>query len=959
VSHNGQGASSPGAATGAASAAGSEADDPRITRAIEEYLDALKAGRRPDRRQFLARHPDIAPALAECLGGLELIRAAASELHHPSGSPPVALAGPLSVLSLPAQLGDYRLLREIGRGGMGVVYEAEQISLGRRVALKVLPFAAALDPRQLQRFQNEAQAAAHLQHGNIVPVHAVGCDGGVHYYVMQYVEGQTVAALIRELRQLAGLEEVTRGQPPAAGGPAAAQADPEPTPRLAASLSTERSLKRPGFFRAVAELGVQAALALEHAHQLGVIHRDIKPANLLVDGRGHLWVTDFGLAHVLGDPKLTLTGDLVGTLRYMSPEQALAQRVIVDHRTDVYSLGATLYELLTLEPPFRGHDRQELLRQIATEDPQPPRRLDPAVPADLETVVLKALAKEPEGRYTTAQELADDLRRFLEDKPIRARKPNLPQRAAKWARRHRAVVVSAAVVLVLAVPALLGSLVLVQMARQEVQRERDAARWAVDDMYTNVAEQWLENEPEMEEVQREFLLKALHYYATFPPKGVKSAEDRFAAALAYRRVGDIQQKLGDFARAEEAYGSAVQLCDHLARGFRNRPRFRAALAQCRHNFGGLLAQMKRPTEAEREYRAAVSLRENLLAREPDSVEYRHDLAASATELGRVLQGCGRPEEAEKEYYRALQLLEAVVSNPERAEADRDSGSLSALQPQKDAASQNLLGTLQSQLAGLSWSRGQLNEAAQLLQRAIDHQRLALKFRPRNATTRKNLAGLLERLAQVQRRLRAFTEAEAAYRQALTFQEKLTEDFPRVPHYWSDLARMRQELGDLLTARGRREEAGQAYAWVLVVRKQLVQKFPAVPAYCRDLAWLLATCADPQFRDAAQAVRLARQAVERAPQGGDCWRALGVACYRAGDWRGAVTALGKATDLHAGGDSTEWFFLAMAHWQLGERSQARDWYTRAVPWMEKNRPGDEQLQRFHAEAASLLDPTNLP
>src|SRR5262249_39760930 len=179
-------------------------------------------------------------------------------------------------------------------------------------------------------------------------------------------------------------------------------------------------------------LGVQAALALEHAHQLGVIHRDIKPANLLVDGRGHLWVTDFGLAHVLGDPKLTLTGDLVGTLRYMSPEQALAQRVIVDHRTDVYSLGATLYELLTLEPPFRGTDRQERLRQSAAEDPEPPRRLDPAIPADLETVVLKALAKEPEGRYTTAQELADDLHRFLEDRPIRARKPNLPQRAAKW-----------------------------------------------------------------------------------------------------------------------------------------------------------------------------------------------------------------------------------------------------------------------------------------------------------------------------------------------------------------------------------------------------------------------------------------------------------------------------------------------------------------------------------------------
>src|SRR5262249_2618580 len=203
--------------------------------------------------------------------------------------------------------------------------------------------------------------------------------------------------------------------------------------QAAATISTERSTKGPAFYRTVASLGVQAAEALEFAHQSGVVHRDVKPANLLLDAGGRVWVTDFGLARLGTDAGLTMTGDLLGTLRYMSPEQALGQRVPVDHRTDVYSLGATLYELLTLGPACGGPTRGEVRRRIALEEPRPPRRLNPAVPAELETIVLKAMAKNPAERYATAQELADDLKRFLEDKPIRARRPSLRQRAAKWA----------------------------------------------------------------------------------------------------------------------------------------------------------------------------------------------------------------------------------------------------------------------------------------------------------------------------------------------------------------------------------------------------------------------------------------------------------------------------------------------------------------------------------------------
>jgi serine/threonine protein kinase len=422
---------------------GSASVESLIAELADEYRERLERGERPDVEEYARRYPHLAPVVRQVLASLELIRVSARP-------PDLGCEPPRCEAEVPGWLGDFRLLREIGRGGMGVVYEAEQLSLGRRVALKVLPFAATLDPKQLQRFKNEAQAAAGLHHSHIVPVHAVGIERGVHYYAMQFIDGQNLAAVIEELRLMAGLEALASGKPPqgpstgikelAVGCQGPAPPHPaEKTPPPGAH-GTAHSLDSPAHWRTVAQLGVQAAEALEHAHQLGVVHRDIKPANLLVDARSHLWITDFGLAHCQSDARLTLTGHVVGTLRYMSPEQAGAMRRPVDHRTDIYSLGATLYELLTLEPVFDGRGREELLCQIALIEPRPLRRVRKAVPTDLETVVLKALAKDPDERYTTAQELADDLRRFLEHKPLRAKPPTLLQRARKWARRHTGLV---------------------------------------------------------------------------------------------------------------------------------------------------------------------------------------------------------------------------------------------------------------------------------------------------------------------------------------------------------------------------------------------------------------------------------------------------------------------------------------------------------------------------------------
>jgi serine/threonine protein kinase/Flp pilus assembly protein TadD len=433
---------------------------PGLEGLLEEFASRLEAGEALDVEAFAAAHPEHAEQLRRVLPTVLVL----AELGHSASAGGAAPASPGADPELVSGvLGDFRILREVGRGGMGVVYEAEQISLGRRVALKVLPFAATLDGRQLQRFQNEARAAAQLHHTNIVPVYAVGCERGVHYYAMQYIDGHSLAEVIEQLRRVTGEPErasveapwITEPTVDAASGQVVAVPAPETLKPVA--TSTMPPATDAAYFRRVAELGVQAAEALDHAHQAGIVHRDIKPANLLVDEPGRLWVTDFGLAHMQGDARMTATGEMVGTLRYMSPEQALAKRVVVDHRTDVYSLGATLYELLTLRAAFSGTDRQELLRQIAFEEPRRPQRVSKTIPAELETIVLKALEKDPADRYATAQELADDLKRFLDGQLIRARPPTLWQRGRKWAGRHRYLVGSAAAVLAAAVLMFTGS----------------------------------------------------------------------------------------------------------------------------------------------------------------------------------------------------------------------------------------------------------------------------------------------------------------------------------------------------------------------------------------------------------------------------------------------------------------------------------------------------------------------
>ena len=488
-----------------------------------DFVDQHRRGQRPTIEDFATAHPDLAEQIRDLFPALLMME----RVRPVSDDFPGLGEVPASIEDIKLdRLGDFRILREVGRGGMGIVYEAEQISLGRHVALKVLPKHSLLDSRYVRRFQNEARAAARLHHTNIVPVFGVGQHEGYHYYIMQFIQGVGLDEVLSELRMIRrpGGKTIANGATTAGRAsqhqpamsvaeslmadvrPIAKQElgfgdrdpndgssrDDRPTERteewhsstsgnglnrssvnasahsLTGGHSSHRSDHRDSaYWKSIARLGAQVADALEYAHNHGILHRDIKPANLLLDGQGTVWVTDFGLARGDESEGITRSGDIIGTMRYMSPEQLEGK---ADARSDIYSLGVTLYELLTLTAPHDADDRARLMRQIVESTPRRPRAIDGRVPVDLETVVLKAISKSPAERYQQSAALAADLRRFLDDRPIEARRITSGERAIRWCRRNPVVSTLAAAVLILVT----GLLVTTGISRA-IRLQRDAA----------------------------------------------------------------------------------------------------------------------------------------------------------------------------------------------------------------------------------------------------------------------------------------------------------------------------------------------------------------------------------------------------------------------------------------------------------------------------------------------------
>ena len=527
--------------------------DDRVGEAVEVYMLAFEQGHPPGIDEFVARYPGLEEDIRAAIDGLEVVRGLLG-LGSATGSGSGGPGGLDHRIESGQRIAGYRVVRELGRGGMGTVYEAVHVGLDRPVALKVLGVHAAPDSSARRRFLNEARTAAGLHHTHIVPVFDVGQVGGLCYYAMQRIEGSGLDRVLKHLRRagrglggrrcrfllaaakLAGgrSRRSSRGQ----YAPGYGLLGPVPV-ELATPAHRARSIARAGgrgrfaitrtgrrqragrkgrrrpvlgarrlnrvlgyclprrfagggrgrpgriFGRRRSAVGPlhrcsQSAAAGARAAAIrpagrpslfplgrqgrpgggrctgarprrGVIHRDVKPSNLLIDAKGSIWVTDFGLARRLADPGITHHDSLLGTPRYMSPEQARTSGTI-DGRTDVYSLGATLYELLTLRPPFDGRTAAELIDQIGQQEPVAPTHIDRRVPRDLETIALKALAKRPADRYATAGELFDDLGRFLNREPVKARRIGPIGRAWRVARRHPGItaVSTAAAVIVLA-----------------------------------------------------------------------------------------------------------------------------------------------------------------------------------------------------------------------------------------------------------------------------------------------------------------------------------------------------------------------------------------------------------------------------------------------------------------------------------------------------------------------------
>ena len=557
----------------------------------EEYLHRRANGENATVEDYATQHPELADDIREVFPALEAVKSLSAEWKKTVVDP--QRAGP----KLPFQLGDYLLERQIGRGGMGIVYEAEHTSLRRHVAVKILRMDSLNTDKDIQRFHNEAQAAARLHHTNIVPVFGFGEAEGFHFIAMQLIQGVGLDVVVQHLRRQR--TDGVREQQPESQTQQDLRLDDtliaerplddtDPldaagatTLRARAVASAGNALTRlkynsPKYWRDVAEIGIQAASALDYAHSHGTVHRDVKPANLLLDEEGVIWVADFGLARQDEAAKATQSGTLSGTLRYLAPENFDG---LSDERTDQYGLGLSLYELVTLRSVVgETGNHAEIMRRITAAKVVPPRQRNAKIPSDLETIILKAIAAKPDNRFSNCKDLAEDLQRFVDGRPIHSRPVTRIERLWRWAKRYPALATatatSAALLLLVAVVAMMGYRA-ERDQRQRAESTSEYALQALDTVFDRFAltQQSAEllndatiSTPVLSQESAQMLERLLPIFDRLAELDNQSSAVRMRAIAARTRVGDIHQRLGQFAKAIESYRLAAQEFDAMNAG---------------------------------------------------------------------------------------------------------------------------------------------------------------------------------------------------------------------------------------------------------------------------------------------------------------------------------------------------------------------------------------------------------
>lgn len=684
------------------------------------------------------------------------------------------------------QIPGYLILSELGRGGMGVVYRAKQLAANRDVALKIvrndvldtLPLATRQST--LARFRHEAHAAARLEHDNLVPVYDVGEAGGLRYYAMRFVDGTSLYDMLRN-KALSNQEAARYIEPVARG--------------------------------------------LHFAHEQGVLHRDLKPHNIIVEAKSSRpMLTDFGLAKFLEERnELTHAGDVMGTPSYMSPEQARDSGQVTP-LADVYSLGATLYHILTSRPPFQAANVPETIRQVLDAEPVAPRRLNPAIDRDLETICLKCLQKEPSRRYESSLALADDLKRYLNHEPILARPAGVFERTWRWCRRNPKLAGTAALASMLLV-FWVGSMVN-GYYKQIAARRND--HLLINDMFTEAAEDELLNQPGMQGLRNRLLGKALEHYQELLQESGGSQWLQDEVAAAHYRVGVIRQEIGQYEEADAEFTAAIDKQSALLKAYPTDAKRLEALSDTLNARGRLLTLTGRLDDAIVAFKETEELRTKLLALDPKNAIWERKLASIRGNLGMAELNAGFEESGRRHIDQAQrQRLAMLERDPKFAAARRDL-----------AMGYFTLGRHES-LTFYSLDRPRSPEKAAP---AIEHLREAVKqfdlldldedasftIRYYLSTANRLLGGTLAEADQIEQALRAY----AAARQPML---SLAIGNPKVDLYQAELAALDMNEGELFREQGELAAASEAWQSAQSILNRLCARNPKDFDYRRDLA----------------------------------------------------------------------------------------------------------------------------